>query len=156
MFEEKLCNQVREDDYFDSFKDVNKVIDDIIKENNDGMEIIKSLISKYNAKTNNAEPLGVAAIMYTVALTTVNLLAEILSASDFISNGILIVVCTLATVILIGYYCKIKKATYKNIFVLECLKFKYDGLQKDDVKKEIQSFDEQKTSEVKGCEETEC
>ena len=30
MYEEKLCNQVREDDYFDSFKDVNKVIDDII------------------------------------------------------------------------------------------------------------------------------
>ena len=42
MYEEKLCNQVREDDYFDSFKDVNKVIDDIIKENNDGMEIIKA------------------------------------------------------------------------------------------------------------------
>ena len=39
---------------------------------------------------------------------------------------------------------------------MQCLKFKYDGLQKDDVKKEIQSFDEQKTSEVKGCEETEC
>jgi hypothetical protein len=139
MFEkDDLCEKVDKKQCLKSLNSVNSEIDNEISVYEDKVNALEALICKYSAKTNTAEPLAIASIMYAVILTAVTLLVDAIPIDDTVSRCILLGTFIFVSFFLGGYYVCSKKRAYNNAFVLECLKFKYNELKGKETQTENQ------------------
>lgn len=139
MFEkDDLCEKVDKKQCLKSLNSVNSEIDNEISVYEDKVNALEALICKYSAKTNTAEPLAIASIMYAVILTAVTLLVDAIPIDDTVSRCILLGTFIFVSFFLEGYYVCSKKRAYNNAFVLECLKFKYNELKGKETQTENQ------------------
>ena len=133
-----LSKKVDEKQCLKSLNSVNSEINNEISVYKDKVNALEALICKYSAKTNTAEPLAIASIMYAVILTVVTLVVDGIPIDDTVSRCILLGTFIFASLFLGGYYICSKKRVYSNTFVLECLKFKYNELKGKETQTENQ------------------